>query len=565
MMDIQPIVAFLRRTYLCPEVDPAWVRDCVQALTDAGRQVSIDEVHTQFLYSDLSQSTLLSRSFPPVQTELHEIVLFPRPTILQIHHVSEIGHSAFQIQHTMEQRSEVLSGQTLIRRMDDEEENENEVDIGKVPPYPRSMLKLELSDGRRTVKAMEYRRINGLVLGQTSLGCKLVCQNVKCLRDTLLLTPENTQVIESSVEHLEAIQKEQFLSDLKRRMGKLDNDPNGSIPKRKVKPPPAVRPKPSASASASSSRPANLNPPKISQPKPRVQSPDIIPAAGPSRSRYFPPPPAARSNDVPLFDPPSSPQLVKPIPIRAKGVKRRQSIEEIETSTNAPTPQARRSRAAAKAAATKVHQLYHDIPNGKFTESDDYDDQDEDEFDYDVDVDESFIRQIDEVTAKASASGSGSGFRDSKNNDVYDFDEEEEDEEDFMILDESMIRQIDKVTNSHQNAVKGKGKASPVGRGKQMKRNGKYHDPDEDDNEVTFDDDSFHVDESFLKHLDEMEYDRQRKLSSQNTNPNKSSQSNTSKRLRPDGGSRSKRRRSTSPLEDSLKENVQPEIIEISD
>ncbi|WWC93499.1 hypothetical protein V866_000334 [Kwoniella sp. B9012] len=562
MMDIQPIVAFLKRTYPCPEVDPAWVRDCVQALTDAGRQVSIDEVHTQFLYSDLSQSTLLSRSFPSAQTELHEIVLFPRPTILQIHHVSEIGHSAFQIQHTMEQRSEVLSGQTLIRRMDDEEENENEVDSGKVPPYPRSMLKLELSDGRRTVKAMEYRRINGLVLGQTSLGCKLVCQNVKCLRDTLLLTPENTQVIESSVEHLEAIQKEQFLNDLKRRMGKMDNDQGGSIPKRKVKPPPAVRPKPLASASASSSRPANLNPPKISQPKPRIPSPEIVPTAGPSRSRYFPPPPAVQSSDIPLFDPPSSPQLVKPIPIRAKGVKRRQSIEEIETSTSAPKPKARRSRAAAEATTAKVQQLYHDVPTDKLTALDYQDD--DDEFDYDVDVDESFIRQIDEVTAKAS--GSGSGFRDSKNNDVYDFDEEDEDESDFMMLDDSMIRQIDNVTNSHQNAVKGKGKASPVGRGKQMNRNMKYHDPDEDNDEITIDDDdSFHVDESFLEHLDKMEYDRQRRLSSQNTNPNKSSQSNTSKRSRTDGGCRSKRRRSTSPLEDSLKENVQPEIIEISD
>ncbi|WWD02299.1 hypothetical protein V865_000338 [Kwoniella europaea PYCC6329] len=564
MMDIQPIVAFLRRTYPCPEVDPAWVRECVQALTDAGRQVSIDEVHTQFLYSDLSQSTLLSRSFPPAQTELHEIVLFPRPTILQIHHVSEIGHSAFQIQHTMEQRSEVLSGQTLIRRMDDEEGNENEVDSGKVPPYPRSMLKLELSDGRRTVKAMEYRRINGLVLGQTSLGCKLVCQNVKCLRDTLLLTPENTQVIESSVEHLEAIQKEQFLNDLKRRMGQMDNDQDGSIPKRKVKPPPAVRPKPPASASASSSRPANLNPPKISQPKPRIPSPDIIPTVGPSRTRYFPAPTTAQPSDIPLFDPPSSPQLVKPIPIRAKGVKRRQSIEAIEPSTSAPTPKARKSRAAAKAAATKVQQLYHDIPNDKLTGLDDYNDQDEDEFDYDMDVDESFIRQIDEVTAKAS--GSGSEIRNLKSNDVYDFDAEEgEDEDDFMILDESMIRQIDNVTNSHQNAVTGKGKATSVGRAKNVNRNRKYRDPDEDDNEVTFDDDSFHVDESFLKHLDEMEYDRQRKLSSQNTNPNKSSQSNTSKRSRPDGGTRSKRRRSTSPLEDSLKENVQPEIIEISD
>lgn len=69
----------------------------------------------------------------------------------------------------MEQRSEVLSGRTRIRGLDD---GENEVEEGKVPPYPRGMLRLELGDGRRIVRAMEYKRINDIVLGQTSLGSK---------------------------------------------------------------------------------------------------------------------------------------------------------------------------------------------------------------------------------------------------------------------------------------------------------------------------------------------------------------------------------------------------------
>ncbi|WVW85531.1 hypothetical protein I302_107569 [Kwoniella bestiolae CBS 10118] len=561
MMDSKPIVAFLKRTYPNPEVDPGWVQECAKALIDAGGEVSIESMHAQFLYSDLSQSTLPSRSFP-VQDELHDIFLFPRPHILQIQHISEIGHSAFQIQHTMEQRSEVLSGQNLIRRMDDEEEGENELDNGKVPPYPRSMLKLELSDGRRVVKAMEYRRIGGLVLGQTSLGCKVVCRNVRCLRDTLLLTPENTQVIESSVDHLEAIQKEEFLNDLQRRMGKLEGH-NGSAPKRKIKPPPAVRPKPNLTAI--SSRP--LNPPKRSQPQAQAQvlppSPDIVPTAGPSRSRYFPPPTA--QGDMPLFDPPSSPQIAKPKPVRAKGVKRRPSIEEIEvatTSISSKTPRQRNSRAAAKAATAKVQQLYHDIPNDKLTELDYVDDED----DFGYDVDESFIRQVDEVTAQAS--GSGSDPR-TKEQEVHNFDDEEEEEEDcFMMLDDSMIRQIDKLSNSHQDDNKGKGKQPPFSTKK------RYYDPDEDADEdvgaITIDDeDGFHVDENFLRHLDAMEYDRQQGLSSQTHG--RSSQSTAPKRGRTNGvlsrngrGSNKRESRSSS-LEDSQKENYEPEIIEISD
>lgn len=109
-----------------------------------------------------------SPTFP--EGELHDIIIFPRPTLLQIHAITEVGHSAYQIQTVMEQRSEVLSGRTQIRGLDDDEENE--VEEGKVPPYPRGMLRLELGDGRRIVRAMEYKRINDFVLGQTSLGSK---------------------------------------------------------------------------------------------------------------------------------------------------------------------------------------------------------------------------------------------------------------------------------------------------------------------------------------------------------------------------------------------------------
>lgn len=100
--------------------------------------------------------------------------------------MTEIGSSAFQLQTVAEQRKDILSGQTLIRRMDDEvvDEDDEEVDKGKLPVYPRGMLKLELSAGDgRVIKAIEYRRIGELRLGETSLGTKLLVQNVKVLRE----------------------------------------------------------------------------------------------------------------------------------------------------------------------------------------------------------------------------------------------------------------------------------------------------------------------------------------------------------------------------------------------
>ncbi|WWC63390.1 uncharacterized protein I303_105990 [Kwoniella dejecticola CBS 10117] len=619
MMDIQPIVSYLKRTYPVPEVDPAWVRECTQALIEAGQEATVDTVHTQFLYSDLAQSTLPSRTFPP--GELHQKNLFPRPTILQIHHISEIGHSAFQIKHTMEQRSEVLSGQSLIRRMEDEDENAGEgeeIEEGKVPPYPRSMLKLELSDGRSIIRAMEYKRINELVLGQTSLGCKVVCTNVRCLRDTLLLTPQNTQVIESSIEHLEQVQKEEFMKDLNRRMGKSEDGP-ANVPaqgQRSIKPPPAVRPTPKASIKKS----------QISTVQ-HLPVPQIISnaEAGPSRSSHY-------------FNPNPDPPIVKPKAIGASGVvstsnsRKRQKANVVhdndEEVDDVPEPisKSRKSRAAAQKATANVQQLYRDIPNDRLNsaeidmiglEDDEVQDQDEDEeeFDDDVDVDESFIRQIDEVEARASGSYTSRSAMDQsaprqtpydhsavnyrhqhqKLVGSHDDDEDDEDDEDddFMILNESMIRQIDHITSASSTAhqthdrpsstdsrgegegagagrVKGKGKGKPTSTSVRKR----YVDPDEDintdDKTQQGDEDSFQVDESFLKQLDEVEYLSNRKSQSQSQSKSKTSSSQSraldlskskSKSNTFGTGSTS----SSSSLQDSQKENVRPEIIEISD
>ena len=78
-----------------------------------------------------------------------------------------------------------------------EEENDEEVEEGKMPAYPRSMLRLDLSDGRRVMKAIEYRSIMELQLGETALGAKvsairifpsltsqLLVHNVRALRGT---------------------------------------------------------------------------------------------------------------------------------------------------------------------------------------------------------------------------------------------------------------------------------------------------------------------------------------------------------------------------------------------
>jgi RecQ-mediated genome instability protein 1 len=156
-------------------------------------------IQTQLLLSNLEHSVLPQPLYPipgklatlPQEPSLvHDIFLYgpekKDAILLQIVSISEVGHSAFQTKNTMEQRKEALSGVGRIRRIRDHmgpgdgnnangdqqpDEEDNEPD--DVPPYPRSMLMLDVSDGYRVMRAMEYKRIDALKLGETALGCKV--------------------------------------------------------------------------------------------------------------------------------------------------------------------------------------------------------------------------------------------------------------------------------------------------------------------------------------------------------------------------------------------------------
>lgn len=65
----------------------------------------------------------------------------------------QIGSSAFNRQRILHDRQEAHSGVAKIRRLVGEEVEEEEDEEGEEgPKYPRSMLKLELSDGESTVR-----------------------------------------------------------------------------------------------------------------------------------------------------------------------------------------------------------------------------------------------------------------------------------------------------------------------------------------------------------------------------------------------------------------------------
>ena len=130
----------------------------------------IHYVELQLLQSDLSDSMLQGTGFPnDIETvQQGRLGTQDRPILCQINDLTEIGHSAFNIQNVRQARIEKadLAGLAGDDVQDDGEDY-------TIPKYPRSMLKMVLCDGHRTIKAIEYKKLPSLELGETKLGYKV--------------------------------------------------------------------------------------------------------------------------------------------------------------------------------------------------------------------------------------------------------------------------------------------------------------------------------------------------------------------------------------------------------
>jgi len=125
----------------------------------------------QLLKSDLSDSMLHHTGLDSRISQFTGI-LQGAPTLVQILAITEIGSSASHLEQVRVAREERMrSGEGNI-----EGEEDGDVEIegeGPMPKYPRGQLQFRLSDGLTTFEATEYRRLSGIVLGNTSLGYKV--------------------------------------------------------------------------------------------------------------------------------------------------------------------------------------------------------------------------------------------------------------------------------------------------------------------------------------------------------------------------------------------------------
>lgn len=90
------------------------------------------------------------------------------PILVQIDEMMEIGNSAFTLTNVRQARKDGTDMSGLA--VGDEEEGGEGAREAK---YPRGILSLTLSDGSVSMKAIEYKRIAELTLGETPLGFKV--------------------------------------------------------------------------------------------------------------------------------------------------------------------------------------------------------------------------------------------------------------------------------------------------------------------------------------------------------------------------------------------------------
>ncbi|KAG6328920.1 hypothetical protein ID866_10168 [Astraeus odoratus] len=195
------VAQWVSQNYPRPSVDPAWLSDCCDWISteyNISPSTHFDDfvahVEAQLLQSNLEDSMvpgtglnpqLIRTEDPPrsgnrrptskakSRTPRRKVDTGPVPLLVEIRTITEIAHSAFNLLNTHQTR---LDREDLgLARGNDEQEGprHQDEDEGPIPNFPRGMLRLELSDGQSLLRAIEYRSIPDLVLGETPLGYKV--------------------------------------------------------------------------------------------------------------------------------------------------------------------------------------------------------------------------------------------------------------------------------------------------------------------------------------------------------------------------------------------------------
>ncbi|KAJ7593310.1 hypothetical protein C8J56DRAFT_823421 [Mycena floridula] len=222
--------------YPRPRVDPEWLKECYdwvcsdKNLTpEHDMDAIIKEVDTQLLGSKLSDSMLADTGIPSDLTEQQQqLKTLTGPLLVEITAITDIGVSAFSLEKVRAVRAERKA--LGAEAQDELEEEEVDLDIageGPIPNYPRAMLRLELTDGSRCLKGIEYKKLPQLELGVTEPGCKMILKNVLVRRGIAFLEPKCVDMKGGYTDH-ETDPEDDFAASLRKRLGLPEPPPRAN-------------------------------------------------------------------------------------------------------------------------------------------------------------------------------------------------------------------------------------------------------------------------------------------------------------------------------------------------
>ncbi|EPX72145.1 uncharacterized protein SOCG_04838 [Schizosaccharomyces octosporus yFS286] len=176
----------------------------------ARENITIELILPFFIASDIRSSTTGASAASYDISNQHNITL-SNPLLVQVVRIREIGKSIvsqLEYLNQLEERKK-LKGQQIIRLVDEEDREDKEGDDSGIAEAQEAIfdgkgfkcmcrLVLEDANGQRFY-GMEWKSIPGIQL-DTNLGTKLLIQNAQIKRGTLLLTPENTEILGGEID-----------------------------------------------------------------------------------------------------------------------------------------------------------------------------------------------------------------------------------------------------------------------------------------------------------------------------------------------------------------------------
>ncbi|EIW84320.1 hypothetical protein CONPUDRAFT_50851 [Coniophora puteana RWD-64-598 SS2] len=171
---------WIQQNYPSPTIDPEWLEPCCEHITsedhlDPDNPAHFDRFVQQIefhLLNNALQDSMVPETGIPIIPRTGEMTI-TGPILVEVRAIMEVGHSAYDLWRVRAARQERGVVRLSGREDEQQEEGQEDEDEGPIPKYPRGMLDLVLTDGSRSLKAMEYRFIPEIVLGETRLGHKV--------------------------------------------------------------------------------------------------------------------------------------------------------------------------------------------------------------------------------------------------------------------------------------------------------------------------------------------------------------------------------------------------------